>query len=161
MTNITDSVKRGSVNERTKAMMQAVRESVDKTKAGRDAARSKLEAQKPHMALRDTWYELVHLAHGKVPGTKWSAAVELKLAKTFLTETTLEEALTDIRYFFNEWCRAKSVFPSFKLFWSVRGQVRAEVTGALKPSTKRATKEDRMSGGEYNAEEAKKYPRVG
>lgn len=141
--------------------MQAVQVSQGKTEASRVANRAKLEAKKPHLALRDTWYELVHLAHGKTPGTKWSSAVELKLAKTFLTETTLEEAERDIRYFINEWCPAKNAFPSFKLFWTVRGQVRAEVSGRLRPTTKRPTKETRMSGGEYNADEAKKYPRIG
>jgi len=153
------------VNRRSTVNAQKVAKTKPlETEAERKARAAKKAANSPAKALEDRWREIVGERHGRVPGIKWGPP-ERELAKKLFAkdghggeEMSFEDAVSLVRRFVNVWCPARDKFPSFKLFWTVRGQLNAEMTGAVK---EQETRKDRIDAMEYKADEAKKFPKLG
>jgi len=152
-----DSIVTG-VASRNVTLAKTVRSTRGRTAAAKAEARAKREAKRPHKALEESWYEIIYLRHPKgTPGVKWGTP-ERQLAKACIGESDLDTVLKAIRYFIDEWCPRHEKFPSFKLFWAVRGQIHAEMQGTVKP---KLTAGERMERGEWDRSTEPKSPKIG
>ncbi len=121
----------------------------------RGAKRAKREKTQPWKVLEEDWQDQIRKTNGQVPqDTAWGPA-EKMLARRVIKETSLEEALRAAMYFITDWCPQHRKFPSFRLFWTVRAQITAELTGQV------TTKRERLDADEPKPEQAKKFPKVG
>jgi len=142
------------------------------TAAAKEKSKAKRELTRPWVELRSAWYEAIAMQHGTtivalekrqaggLGAVTWGPP-ERSLAKILVKDIGLEQAVKAARYYVNEWCPRNKKQPGFGLFWSVRGQLIAEMSGEIKPRALRKTKDDVLKSGEYDAQEAKKYPRIG
>ncbi len=125
------------------------------TRQARAVNRAKRVKTRPWSVLLEEWEDQVRKTHGKqIEQTAWGPA-EKVLARKLLREIDLEAAIVAVRYFVTDWCPKSNKIPSFRLFWAVRAQITAEVTGQV------TTKRERLDADEPNAEQAKKFPKVG
>jgi hypothetical protein len=153
------------VNRRSTVNAQkVVRDKPKETEAERRARAAKKAADSPAKALEDRWREVVGERHGRVPGIKWGTP-ERELAKKLFAkdgdggdEMSFDDAAKLVRHFVDVWCPARETFPTFKLFWTVRGQLHAEMVGAIK---KQESRKDRIDAMEFKPEDAKKFPKFG
>lgn len=116
--------------------------------------RTKQVKVRPWKVLADEWVESVRRNHGLSTQVEWSAA-DGSLARKLLKEVELDVALKMVRHFVDVWCPTKQKFPAFKLFWALKAQVIAEMSGQL------ATKRERLDQDEFDREDAKSFPKVG
>lgn len=154
---MTDEHSRGLALSRAKGG------AAGKTQAAKEASKAKREQRRPWAELRSAWEEAIALKKGiaitAVP--RWGPP-EIKLAKLLLTQVELAEAITMAKYFVNTWAPRNRKDPGFGLFFAVRGQIAAEVSGEIKPTQSREErKEERLNRTEYNPDAAAKLPKIG
>ena len=154
MTNETDSVERMSAMSLSNATYQdAMRKQRERREASREKRRNRKVRQRPWVVLMEEWHEEMKGAFGKdYTSSPWGEA-EKALARKFIKEDGFDEALELVRRFLRTWNRTGT--PGFKLFWTMRDSVRAELRGQAD------TRQKRVNRDEYNAERAATCPDVG
>ncbi len=127
-----------------------------RTREKREAAAQKKRARKvkrrPWAVLMEEWFEEMAARFPGVKVSPWGEA-EKKLCRTLVREEGFDDALAMVRRFVRGWDR--DGLPGFKLLWTMRDTLRAEVKGQLK------TRRERVDRDEFNADRAKDCPAIG
>lgn len=130
---------------------QRERREVAKTKK-----RNRKIRQRPWIVLMGEWHEEMKSAFGKeFVSSPWGEA-EKALARKLVAEVGFDDALDMTRRLLRNWgSKGRKGTPGFKLLWSMRDTLRAEIRGQLK------TKKERVNRDEFNAERADTCPDIG
>lgn len=124
------------------------------SKRARSEKLAKRDRVKPWRTLAEEWADQLRKSAPSTEPIAWAAAEEV-LARKLLKEISLDVALKAVRYFINDWCPRHGKAPSFRLFWTLRQQVVAELSGRVE------TKRERLDSDEPKPEAAKKFPKIG
>lgn len=127
---------------------------LDQRKAAIEKRRQKRTKVQPWKVLAEEWQDQIKKNHGAATQVEWTAA-EGALARKLLKTVDLDQALKMVRHFVGEWCPAHQKYPSFKLFWTLKDQVSAELRGELE------TKSAKLDRDEFDHEAAKNQPKIG
>ena len=131
----------------------AMKETRERREASKVKKRDRKIRRRPWIVLMEDWHEEMKGRFGKdFVSSPWGEA-EKALARKLVNTEGFDEALELVRYFVRTWNRNGT--PGFKLFWTMRDSVRAELHGQAN------TKKERVNRDEYNEERAATCPDIG
>ena len=131
----------------------AMKEQRERREAAKKKKRSRKVRQRPWVVLMEEWHEEMRGRFGKdFVSSAWGEA-EKALARKLIREVEFDDALEMVRRFVRTWNRNGT--PGFKLLWTMRDSLRAELRGQAD------TREKRVNRDEYNAERAATCPDIG
>lgn len=134
----------------------AMKEQRERREAAQAKKRSRKIRQRPWVVLMEDWHEELKGVFGKkFVSSPWGKA-EKALARKLIKEVGFDDALEMVRHFIRTWSRNGT--PGFKLFWTMRDGVRAELRGQ---TTRSRSRQERVNRDEYNAERAATCPDIG
>jgi hypothetical protein len=138
-------------------ILKGMRAQGERKKEALERLRKRNAQDRPWKVLQSFWFEEHWRVFGKdVDATRWGAA-ELSLAKKVLNEVSLERAQKMVAAMFFAW-GGRDGLPSFKLFWAMRGGLKAKSEGK---GPEQAARKERQRFREYDKDKAAAHPRFG
>ena len=118
---------------RSRALTEAAMRGLLVNDDGKASRKRKAAAQKPWQLLEEEWREAEAAEHGKsiLDLPKWGPA-ERSLARKLFADDDFDTVVKRVRAFIKTWCPSHNKYPSMRLYWTIREQVRSELDGGVK-----------------------------
>lgn len=137
------------VDDKTVKIKQSINSIAKKRDAAQGRRMKKRQDSTPAKELHREWVRSMGVTYPGVDVQKWGAQ-EMKLAWTFVRDVgSFDRAVDAIRHFISTWNdrRRDDCLPHFKLFWSLRERILAEIDGHVRSPM---GLKERLGDGEFD-----------